>query len=465
MENIKENENTKFSEIQELLQGNDTEALLAAFQELPTVEVADILAELEEEEIIRYLSLFDIEDQGRIYTDFDFDLQLELFSLINRRHFAQIFINMPSELRADLYQELDIEQQLELLPFLDKKTREDVIHLSSYPPETAGGIMSTDFATVKSNMTVEQAIEKVRRDAPSKKMVYYVYVVDENMKMQGFVTLKDLILEDSQTKVEDVLHTNYAFAEVNEDRESVAGKVEKYDLVAIPVLNPLGQLVGIVRHDEALEVIRAEHTEDFEKFMGIVPDADGLTYLETTAFQHFKKRIVWIASLAAVGVISGIIVHSYENALEQLIILALYMPMMADTGGNAGSQAATVVVRAIALGQISVSNWFSIIFKEMRVSLLLALCLGLLAYAKVLFLSWETDIPEKFSLTMIAFVISLALSIQVVTSTLIGAGLPLIVRRLGGDPAVAASPAITTVVDITGLLIYFGLATVFFDLK
>jgi magnesium transporter len=465
MENITEKEDPKHSEIQELIESGDTDALMDAFQEMPTIEVADILSELDEQDIIRYLSLFDFEDQGRIFTDFDFDLQLELFNLIDKKTFGRIFINMPSDLRADLYQDLDIKQQLELLPFLDKKTREDVIHLSSYPPETAGGIMSTDFATVKSSMTVEQAIEKVRRDAPSKKMVYYVYVVDEQMKMQGFVTLKDLILESPLTQVEEIIHTSYAYAEVNEDRENVARKVEKYDLVAIPVLNPLGQLVGIVRHDEALEVIRAEHTEDFEKFMGIVPDADGLPYLETTAFQHFRKRIIWIASLAAVGVVSGIIVHSYENALQQLIILALYMPMMADTGGNAGSQAATVVVRAIALGQISVKNWFRIIFKEMQVSLLLAICLGALAFAKVLFLSWETDIPAKYNLTMIAFVISLALSIQVVTSTLIGAGLPLLVRRLGGDPAVAASPAITTVVDITGLLIYFGLATIFFDLK
>ncbi|MDQ3190843.1 MAG: magnesium transporter, partial [Bacteroidota bacterium] len=429
MEKQIKREDQKYAEIQAMLQSKDTEALLEVFQEMPAIEVADILSELEEKEIIGYLSLFEIRDQGRIFSDLDFDLQLELFELIDRSHFADIFTQMPSELRADLYQELNIEQQLQLLPFLDKRTRADVIHLSSYPPETAGGIMSTDFATVRSSMTVEQAIEKVRRDAPSKKMVYYIYVVDERMKMKGFITLKDLILEDAKTLVEDALHENFIFAEVNEDRESVAGKIEKYDLVAIPVLNPMGQLVGIVSHDEAIEVIRAEHTEDFEKFMGIVPDADGLDYLETTAFQHFKKRIVWIASLAVVGIISGVIIHSYENALEQLIILALYMPMMADTGGNAGSQAATVVVRALALGQINLSNWFKIIFKEARVSLLLAVCLGILAYAKVLFLSWETEVPEKYDLSNIALFISLALTLQVVTSTIIGASLPLLVKR------------------------------------
>ena len=465
MEKQSKKEDQKHLEIQEMLQAKNTEALLEAFQEMPAIEVAEILSELDEEEIIEYLLLFDMGDQGRIFSDFDFDLQLELFELIDRSHFADIFKHMPSDIRADLYQELDIEQQLQLLPFLDKRTREDVIHLSSYPPETAGGIMSTDFATVVSNMSVEQAIEKVRRDAPSKKMVYYIYVVDERMKMKGFITLKDLILEDPKTLVEDALHENFIYAEVNEDRESVAAKIEKYDLVAIPVLNPLSQLVGIVRHDEALEVIRAEHTEDFEKFMGIVPDAEGIPYLETTAFQHFRKRIVWIVTLAAVGIISGMIVHNYENTLEQLIILALYMPMMADTGGNAGSQSATVVVRALALGQITISNWFRIIFKEARVSLLLALCLGALAYAKVLFLSNETNIPSQYNLSVIAMFISLALTLQVITSTIIGASLPLLVKRCGGDPAVAASPAITTVVDITGLLIYFRLATLFFNIS
>jgi magnesium transporter len=207
-------------------------------------------------------------------------------------------------------------------------------------------------------------------------------------------------------------------------------------------------------------VIRAEHTEDMEKFMGIMQENAGLDYMQTSSFQHFKKRVIWIVSLAAVGIISGLIIHRFESTLEALIILALYMPMVADTGGNSGSQAATVIVRALALGQVSPKQWFQIIFKEFRISFLLALCLGLLAFWKVLFLSLETSIPETYTLMQLAFVISLALSLQVVTATCIGAGLPLLVRRLGGDPAVAASPAITTVVDITGLLIYFSV-TVF----
>jgi magnesium transporter len=271
-------------------------------------------------------------------------------------------------------------------------------------------------------------------------------------------------MAEPASKVAQTMHRDFVFAYVDDDREKVAQQIEKYDLVAIPVLNRANQLVGIVTHDDAIDIIRAEHSEDMQKFMGIVQANEEFDYMGTSAFRHFKKRVVWVVSLAALGIISGLIIHRFENALEKLLILALYMPMVADTGGNSGSQAATVVVRALALGQITIKNWLTILWKEARISLLLAVCLGLLAYAKVLFLSWETEIPSAYSLPTIAIMISLALSLQVVTATVIGAGLPLLVRRLGGDPAVAASPAITTVVDITGLLIYFGTATLFFSL-
>lgn len=220
-------------------------------------------------------------------------------------------------------------------------------------------------------------------------------------------------------------------------------------------------MVGIVTHDDAIEIIRAEQTEDMEKIMGILPGEEGADYNTTSVWQHFSKRVVWLVSLAAFGVISGIIIHRFENLLDQLIILALYMPMVADTGGNSGSQSATVVIRAMALKQFSPSNWIRVIWKETRVAFLVAICLGILAFLKVLFLSWETTIPSNFSLFQIALVIATALSLQVITATMIGAGLPLLVKRLGGDPAVVASPAITTVVDITGLLIYFGIVTTF----
>ena len=452
----------RHSIVRGLAEANEMEALAAILKKMPAVEIADILGGLSNDQILQLLPVFPDEELGYIASNMDMELLLGLFDILDRRSFARMFTNMSSDIRADLYQHLDKDQQLELLPFLNKKTREDVIFLSSFPEETAGSIMITDFATVQADMTVTRAIEKIRKDAPSRKMIYYVYVVDENMRMKGFVTLKDIIMAEPDTLVREVVHSDFVWADVNEDREIVARKIEKYDMVAIPVLNAHRQLAGIVRHDEAIDVIRAEHTEDLEKFMGIVHDVEDLDYTETGVLGHFKKRVVWLSSLAVIGIISGMIIHSYEDALSSLIILALYMPMIADTGGNAGSQAATVVIRALALGQVTLRNWFTILFKEARVSLLLSLVLGLIAFGKILFLSWETEVPPGFSLFYIAVAISGALSLQVVSSTVIGAGLPLLVKRLGGDPAVAASPAITTIVDITGLLIYFGIATLLF---
>ena len=435
--------------------------LVPVLQKMPVVEVGEILEQLENEDLIEVLPLFTPEQQGLIFSEFDMVRQVDFFRHISKKRFGRVFENMLSDSRADLFQQLERDEQVALLPFLNRATREDVLKLSAYPPETAGGIMSTDFATVRETKTCAEAIEKVRQDAPSK-MVYYIYAVDSNMTLKGFFTLKDLILADPNEPVANIIYREFAYAMVDEDQESVAAKVEKYDLVAIPVVNYENQLVGIVHHDDAIEVIHAEHTEDMEKFMGIVPAAEELDYTQTTVIGHFRKRVIWLSSLAVIGLISGIIIHAYEEALSALIILALYMPMVADTGGNTGSQAATVVIRAMALGQVSVKNWFSILYKEARISILLALVLGLIAFGKILFLSWETDVPQQFSLWYVATGISAALSLQVISATVIGASLPLFVKRLGGDPAVAASPAITTVVDITGLLIYFGMATLLF---
>jgi magnesium transporter len=429
--------------------------LKPALDKMTLKEVAEVLESLEEGTILEALEFFDAESQSKILSHFDIRRQLEFFQKISKRRFAPLFENMASDDRCDLFQHMSQEEQAAILPYLDKETREDVVRLSAYPPETAGGIMSTDFATIMATMSVESAMAKVRRDSPSKKMIYYIYVVDNRMKMVGFVSLKDLIMASPNQLINDILHEQFVSTDVDEDREIVAKKIEDYDLLAIPVLNSAGQLVGIVTQDDAIEVIRAEHTEDMEKFMGIMTESAEHDYMQTSSMKHFRKRVVWIVSLAAVGIISGMIIHRFESTLEALIILALYMPMVADTGGNSGSQAATVIVRALALGQISPKQWFKIVFKEFKISSMLAVCLGVLAFLKVLFLSWETSIPSEYTLNQLAFIISLALSLQVVSATCIGAGLPLLVKRFGGDPAVAASPAITTVVDITGLLIYF----------
>lgn len=454
---VEEPENQEL--LEDLSKQGKTAELVEMFEELPTMDVAEFMEERSPEEIIKYLTKLDLEDQGRIFSDFSLELQKKLFFSLDRRTFARIFGHMFSDIRADLYQELSKEEQIELLPYLDKKVREDVIILSAYPPETAGGIMNTDFATIFADMSAYEALAKIRKDAPSKDMIYYIYVVDHSMVMKGLVTLKDLVMHEPQERVQEFLNEFFVYAEVNEDRESVAQKIEKYDLVAIPVLNSLNQLVGIISHEEAIDIIQKEATEDLEKIMGIIPSEGDEDYLGTPSVIHFKKRVVWLVSLAAIGIISGMIINEYQGVLESFIILAMYMPMMAATGGNTGSQAATVVIRSLSLGEMSDKDWAKIIFKEMKISFMLSICVGILTYMKIAFLSFHSIMPETISLNFIGLIISFAIAIQVMTSAIIGAALPLVVRRLGGDPAVVASPAITTIVDITGLLIYFSVAS------
>lgn len=380
--------------LQDLSEQGKTEELVEMFEELPTMDVAEFMEEKSVDEIIVYLKKLDLEDQGRIFSDFSVDVQLDLFHALDRRTFAKIFGQMYSDIRADLYQQLTKEEQIELLPYLDKQVREDVIILSAYPPDTAGGIMTTNFATIFADMSAAEALAKIRKDAPSKDMIYYIYVVDHSMVLKGLVTLKDIVMHEPQTKVQEILNEFFVSAEVNEDRESVAQKIEKYDLVALPVLNSLNQLVGIVSHEEAIDIIQREATEDLEKIMGIIPSKNDEEYLSTSSFTHFKKRVVWLVSLAAVGILSGMIINEYQSVLESFIILAMYMPMMAATGGNTGSQAATVVIRSLSLGEMSDDDWPKIIYKEAKISFMLSVCVALLTYMKIAFLSFHALLPD-----------------------------------------------------------------------
>lgn len=450
----------------EELQNNPDRAIeyIEHLKRIPAIEVADILSELEQDAMLHVFKLFPSEHQAWIFPDLYNEQKEFLFNSLNKRSFAKIVENMDSADRADFFQELDKEDQILLLPFLNKATRTDVIHLSSYPPETAGGIMNSDFATIFSDMTVQQAIQKIRKDNPSKKMIYYCYVVDDDVILQGFVTLKGLIMSELDTKVADIMHEEFVFANVDEDRESVASKIEKYDLVAIPVVNAQGQLLGIVTHDDAIEIIRAEHTEDLEKFMGITGDTDEFDYEEITVGVHYRKRLPWLVGLLVFGIFSGMVIQHFSYAIEKIIVLALFMPMIAATGGNVGSQAASVIIRAMALGQVTKSDWWKVVWKESRTSLLLGLSLGVVGFVNVLIIAGISGQPHPFPLSHIAVVIAVALSAQVISASMIGAVLPLFVKRMGGDPAVVASPAITSLVDVTGLLIYFGITTTFFML-
>ncbi|RKX86616.1 MAG: magnesium transporter, partial [Spirochaetes bacterium] len=303
-----------------------------------------------------------------------------------------------------------------------------------------------------------EAIEYLRTAAPDKETIYYSYVLDSNRKLIGYVSLKDLIIADRNEIVSNIMERELIFARVDEDQEEAARKIQKYELIALPVVNKDDVLVGIITHDDAMDILMQENTEDMEKFMAITGTHEAAMYLKTSVWDHFKNRAVWVIILAALGLISGAIVEGFSELLIQFSILATFMPMLADTGGNTGSQSATLVVRALALNEIKPQDVFRVLLKEVKVASLLALLLAVLAVGRVMLLESGAVVPMGYSIWRIAIAIAIAFGLQVVTATLIGALLPLAAAKLKFDPAVVASPALTTLVDITGLLIYFSTA-------
>jgi magnesium transporter len=445
-------------ELLELIDARDHATLQEAVDAVHPAQMTDFVAALDDTDVWRFFAAIPQQQAAEIFCHFELDRQVELASGANRQAMARMLEELPHDDRADLVQRLDPHVAEQLLPLVAKADREDIRKLASYAEATAGALMSSDYATLRPDMTVAHALEQVRLQAPTRETIYYIYVVDDQHKLIGFVSLKDLILAKPTQLVRDVMHEDVISANVNEDQEPVASKIEKYDLLAIPVTNGEGKLVGIITHDDALDVIRQEQQEDIERFMAIGGRHQVGEYLKTPAWQHFRKRAYWIVGLAALGLVSGMIIHAFEDTLTVMLILALYMPMVADTGGNTGSQSATVVVRALALGEIAPRDVLRVLWKEFKISSLLALILGILSFGKVLFLSQGSDIRTGYTLSGIGGCIALALAMQVMTATLIGALLPLGAARMKWDPAVVASPALTTIVDITGLLIYFGTA-------
>lgn len=447
-----------YPEIKELIKSEDWNTFREICDELHPAEIAELISIVEPEEVWIFLESLDLSKRTEIFIHLDLDLQTEIAEIIDRKKLVELLTEMPADDRVDLFKKFPVEKQELILPALAQAEREDIRKLASYPERSAGSIMTSEYVSIPENLTVSEAINKIRLEAPQKETIYYSYIVNDKRQLLGFISLADLILANPTSLVRDIMHENIIYAQADEDQESAARKIQMYDLIALPVVGENNVLVGIITHDDALDVITQEHTEDMEKLMAIAGSHESGVYLKTSSFKHFKNRAAWIVSLAALGLVSGMIIHSFEATLTNLMILALYMPMVADTGGNTGSQSATVVVRALALREISFSDIFKVLWKELKVSILLSAILGLLSFLKVLFLSSGSEIPAGYNLSNIALVIALALSLQVITSTLIGALLPLVASKLKLDPAVVASPALTTIVDITGLLIYFSTA-------
>lgn len=449
-------------ELQELIKSENTQVLQEFCVSAHPAIVAEFISDLTPQEIWFVLSQVDIQIRAEIFSHLDEDVQTEIIDVLKREEIVQLLTEMPPDDRADLFKSLPEDKREVIWPALAQAEREDIRRLTAYKEGSAGAVMTSDYATIPAELTAEQAIDHLRRVAPNKETVYYSYVVDEKRRLVGFVSLKDLILAPKTTRVKDIMQRDVIFARVDEDQEEAARKIQKYDLLALPVINGHEVLVGIITYDDAMDIITQEHNEDFEKFMAITGNHEPAVYMKTSAWMHFKNRAIWVVILAVLGLVSGLVVQKFETLIIRFAILAAFMPMLADTGGNTGSQSATMIVRALALKEIAITSRdvIKVMIKEIQIALLLGFLLGFIAYGRVIFVGGSNE-TMGVPLGKMGLAIAIALCLQVVSATLIGAVLPLAAAKFNLDPAVVASPALTTIVDISGLLIYFTTVKIF----
>ncbi len=452
------------SDLRNLITSGNAKSLKTYCESSHPVVVAEMISSLNTGEAWEVLRHADFQTRSDIFSHLNDELQVDIIGALGRRDIARLLADMPPDDRADVFKLLPEDRREEVLPAMAQAEREDIRRLSAYKEGTAGAVMTSDYATLSPELTASKAIDRLREIAPDRETIYYAYVVDGQRKLIGFISLKDLIIARKESRIEEIMHRDVIYARVEDDQEDAARKIQKYDLIALPIINGNEALVGIITHDDAIDIITQEQTEDMEKFMAISGRHEAAAYMKTPVIKHFKNRVLWIVVLALFGFISGAIVQKFEGLLLQFAILVTFMPMLADTGGNTGSQSATLVVRALALEEITHKDIARILWKEAQIGLLLGVLLGAIAYGRVLFFGAGSSGPAGFSLGTIGIAVSVALTLQVITATIIGALLPLFAARLKLDPAVIASPALTTVVDITGLLIFFLTARIILNI-
>jgi magnesium transporter len=335
-----------------------------------------------------------------------------------------------------------------ILAQTNKHRRALINELLKYPDDSTGSFMTTEFVDLKANMTVDDAFLRIRRRAVNKETIYTCYVLNETRQLLGIVTVKDLLLAPGDEKMEDIMETNLITAHTLEDRESAVKKFGKYDLIALPVVDNENRMVGILTIDDAVDVIQEENTEDFEKMAAMAPTED--TYFRTGVFRHTRNRIVWLVVLMLSSTITGLLTMYYEHAFLAFPLLVAFIPMLTDTGGNCGSQSSTLIIRGMAVDEIHIRDFFTVIWKEIRVSCLVGAILALINFVRIYFQyghDWR-----------MAAVVALTLIAVVVMSKLLGCMLPMLAARVKIDPAMMAAPLITTIVDAGALVVYFNVA-------
>ncbi len=448
-------------EILELVTACLEERRFAALRELLTEEnpadLADLLEELQPESLPFVYRILPKETAATVFVEMSPERQKLLIDSFSDFELRQVLNELYTDDTADIIEEMPASVARRILAAASPAMRREVNELLKYPEDSAGSIMTTEYVSLRRDMTVSQALDYIRSVAIDKETVYTAYVTENDRRLIGIVTAKRLLLSPLDSLITDIMEENVIAAETTLDRESVARMFEKYGFIALPVTDKENRLVGIVTFDDAIEVISEETEEDFAKLAAITPSDDGRTYLQTGAFRIFTQRIPWLMILMFSATVTGMIIASFESALAVSVVLTGFIPMLMGTGGNSASQASVTVIRGISLGELAFADLPRVIYKELRVSLLCGVSLSAASFIKMLLIDrlllGNPDVTVTVSL-----VVSLALLATVLCAKMIGGVLPLMIMKLGLDPAVMANALITTLIDALSLLIYFSVA-------
>ncbi len=443
--------------IESLLKSKKYPALRDILTTMNPVDIASIFEEIQDEKMPVLYRLLPKDIAADTFVEMDDDTQQFLIQSLSDTELKEVLDDMFMDDVVDMIEEMPANVVKRILRQSSLEDRQKINMLLQFPEDSAGSIMTTELVILRPDMTAEEAIKRIRRTGVDKETIYTCYVADNLSKLRGIITIKDLLLAEVDTKVEDMMDTNVISVNTHTDQEEVAEIIQKYDFLALPVVDKENRLVGIVTIDDAVDVMQDEATEDIQKMAAITPNTDK-PYLKIGIFDTWKSRIPWLLLLMISATFTGMIISSFESALATSVVLTAFIPMLMDTGGNSGSQASVTVIRSISLNEIEFKDLFKVIWKEVRVAVLCGITLSAASFLKIILV--DKMLMGNDAVTYgVAFVVCATLALTVIVAKIIGCTLPMLAFKLGFDPAVMASPFITTIVDAISLVVYFLIAT------
>ena len=440
--------NFEVEEVLELLEQKQFNKLKEYLGRINGADFPSIFEALDEKDMIIIFRLLNKEEAAEIFAELDADLQEKLINSFSDAELKYVVDNLFMDDTVDMIEEMPSNVVKRILKNVNEKDRKVINEILNYPDDCAGSIMTTEFVDLKEDMTVDDAFAKIKKIGLKKETVYNCYVLDKNRKLLGVIDIKDLLIADRTEKIKELMDENIITVTTLDDKEDVAKIFDKYDYVALPVVDKEFRLVGIVTVDDAIDVMKEEASEDFEKMAAITPNEDG--YYKTPVIVHAKNRIVWLLFLMFSSIVTGAVITHYEQAFAALPILVSFIPMIMDTGGNCGSQSSTLIIRGLATDEIKLKDVFRVLWKEVRVAIIVGIALAIVNMIRIMI---------QYKNMQLAIVLSITLIATVVIAKVIGCTLPLLAKRLKLDPAIMAAPLITTVVDVCSILVYFQVAT------